>query len=377
MIAAVNMQWLGIGIAALVVAALLIVVLIRHRGEDEPAMTAAPRTFAVSEPRAGVPSGPQAEVQAGPQANVPSGPPPGWGAPVATPLATTSQAPAAAPAAPSQAPLTPPAPVVATAPPLSAAPTGSFLDEPLVRGFEGLGEVAAPAKPVSSGPFPVDPFGSHEDIFPAEKAAGAPDAEAPVAAPVDPFGSHEDIFPAEAPPVAPDAASAAAEPIAAAEPKPAEPVTEPEPAATPTDATPEPKPAEPAAAPTVAPDPVAPGAPTAESEPAATPAESPPAAPAAAAEAEPKPPAAADDPALLSDIIVTSGSEEIDLADPDVRDLLTQLVDDEIELARACHAQGEILDAILQLTEAEKASAALGLDDRLATVKALLAELQA
>jgi hypothetical protein len=340
MIAAVNMQWLGIGIAALVVAALLIVVLIRHRGEDEPAMTAAPRTFAVSEPRAGVPSGPQAEVQSGPraevpsgpQANVPSGPPPGWSAPVATPLATTSQAPATAPAAPPQAPLTPPAAVAATPPPRAAAPTGSFLDEPLVHGFEGLGKVAAPAKPVSSGPFPVDPFGSHEDIFPVEKQASVPDAEAPVATPVDPFGSHEDIFPAEAPSVAPDAASAVAQPVAAAEPKLAEP----------------------AAAPATEPDPAA-----------------------TTAEAAPVAPAAADDPALLSDIIVTSGSEEVDLADPAVRDLLTQLVDDEIELARACHAQGEILDAILQLTEAEKASAALGLDDRLATVKALLAELQA
>jgi hypothetical protein len=361
MIAAINMQWLGIGIAALVVVALLIVVLIRHRGEDEPAMTAAPQTFAVSEPRGGVPSGPQADV--------PSGSPPGWTGPAAAPLETTPQAPATSPAAPSQAPLTPPVPVVTTPPspltppaplvatppsPLSAAPAGSFLDEPLVHGFEGLGRVAAPAKPVSSGPFPVDPFGSHEDIFPAEAPAVAPnaeapvvapDAEAPVVAPVDPFGSHEDIFPAEAPAVAPNAASAVAKPVPAAEPEPAEPGAAP--AA-------EPEPAEAAAAP------------AAEPEPAATP-----------AEAAPVAPAAADDQALLSDIIVTSGSEEIDLADPDVRDLLTQLVDEEIELAKACHAQGQILDAILQLTEAEKASAALGLDDRLATVKALLAELQA
>jgi hypothetical protein len=207
--------------------------------------------------------------------------------------------------------------LVATPPsPLSAAPAGSFLDEPLVHGFEGLGRVAAPAKPVSSGPFPVDPFGSHEDIFPAE-----------------------------APAVAPNAASAVAKPVPAAEP---------EPVATVAALTTEPEPAE------------AGDAPAAEPEPAATP-----------AEAAPVAPAAADDQALLSDIIVTSGSEEIDLADPDVRDLLTQLVDDEIELAKACHAQGQILDAILQLTEAEKASAALRLDDRLATVKALLAELQA
>ncbi len=57
--------------------------------------------------------------------------------------------------------------------------------------------------------------------------------------------------------------------------------------------------------------------------------------------------------------------------------LLVQLVADEIELAKVCRAQGEVLDAILQLTEAEKTSAALGLDDSLAEVRALLAELQA
>jgi hypothetical protein len=258
-----------------------------------------------------------------------------------------------------RSPLTPPAPLVATPrPPLSAAPAGSFLDEPLEHGFEGLGKVAAPAKPVSSGPFPVDPFGSHEDIFPAEAPAVAPDVETPVVAPVDPFGSHEDIFPAEEPASAPDAASAVAKLIPAAEP---------EPAATGAALTAEPEPTTTEAAPTAEPEPAeAAAAPAAESEPVATP-----------AEAAPVAPTTADDPALLSDIIVTSDSEEIDLADPDVRDLLTQLVDDEIELAKACHAQGQILDAILQLTEAEKASAALGLDDRLATVKALLAELQA
>jgi hypothetical protein len=323
MIAAINMQWLGIGIAALVVVALLIVVLMRHRGEEEPATTAAAQTFAASEPRAGVPSGPRADA--------PSAPPPGWTGPAATPL-ETPQAPATSPAAPSQASLTPPAPLVATSTsPLSAAPAGSFLDEPLEHGFEGLGKVAAPTKPVSSGPFPVDPFGSHEDIFPPEAPAAAPAAE-----------------------------SEPAEPAAAvtAEPEPAEPAAA---------LAAEPEPAEPAAALAAEPEPAEPAAaPTAEPKPAATP-----------AAAAPVAPVAADDPALLSDIIVTSDSEEIDLADPDVRDLLTQLVDDEIELAKACHAQGQTLDAILQLTEAEKASAALGLDDRLATVKALLAELQA
>jgi len=78
----------------------------------------------------------------------------------------------------------------------------------------------------------------------------------------------------------------------------------------------------------------------------------------------------------LSDVIVTSGDGQVDLADPDVRALLVSLVDDEIALARAYRSQGQTLDAILQLTEAEKACTALGLDDTLAEVKTLLGELQ-
>ena len=285
MFAAINMQWLGVGIAALVIVALLIVVLVRHRGADERASGAAPRTFATSRP-------------------------------------------AASPSMPPAAPATSPAAAAVSLAPLCAVQAGSFLDEPLAHDFEGLGRPAAPAGPVSSGPFPVDPFGSHEDIFPAEPAATKePPATKPVAA--------EESAPA-----------ATAQPVPAATVAAAATMTPPEAAA-----------------------PVA--AATAQAEPAAAPE------PSAAPEAVAPIAAAADDPALLSDIIVTSGSEEVDLADPDVRDLLTQLVDDEIALARECQAQGQALDAILQLTEAEKASAALGLDDRLATVKALLADLQA
>ena len=73
---------------------------------------------------------------------------------------------------------------------------------------------------------------------------------------------------------------------------------------------------------------------------------------------------------------MTSGDGQLDLADPDVRALLTSLVDDEVALAKAYRSQGQTLDAILQLTEAEKACTALGLDDTLGEVKALLGELQ-
>ena len=85
---------------------------------------------------------------------------------------------------------------------------------------------------------------------------------------------------------------------------------------------------------------------------------------------------ASETPTLLSEIIVTTGDGEVDLADPAVHGLLVQLVDDEIELAKACRDQEQTLDAILQLTEAERVCEALSLDDQLAEVKTLLAELQ-
>lgn len=307
MIAAIEMQWLVIGVAALVVAVLLIIVLVRQRGGDERLMTEAPSAWPASPP-------------AGP----PAGPPPDWaglgaaaaqrepGAPTATPRMQT-----AAPAAQTRA---------AAAPP--TAPAGSFLDEPLARNFEGLGRPHAPASapapapapaPASSGPYPVDPFGSHEDIFPPQ----APAAERAPA--IEPAPSAGVAVGVERAPIAEPEGSKAA------------PVAE----------------AAPAEAATAEAAPPAPGDETAAGR-----------------------PATADAPALLSDVIVTNSHEEVDLADPDVRALLVSLVDDEIGLAKVCRAQGQVLDAILQLTEAEKTCAALGLDDSLAEVKALLAELQ-
>jgi hypothetical protein len=335
MIAAIQMQWLGVGVAALIVAALLIVVLIRHRGEDERLMSSTPAK----------------------PADLQTGPPPGWSglaaatappalaagapaAPAATPPAPAPFAaapleapraampPAAAP--PAAAPLEPPlaaTPLAATPPtaaPLAAAPAaGSFLDEPLSRGFEGLGKRTEPEAAASpSGPFPVDPFGSHDDIFPPAEAP--PVGQAPAAeTPEGPIVAA----PASAAPV--DQAPVADEPVVEAPP------AEAAPAAPPVSET-------------------APAAPPADAAPAAPPAEA----------------------APLSDVIVTSGDGQVDLADPDVRALLVSLVDDEIALAKAYRSQGQTLDAILQLTEAEKACMALGLDDTLGEVKALLGELQ-
>ena len=280
MIAAIDLQWLGIGVAALVVVVLLIFVLLRHRGEDERLMAAA-RAGQPAAPRAGQP----APLQTGQPAT--AGPPPGWTGLAAAP--PHDQIPATA-VAPALAVAATPGVAATAAPP---QPTGSFLDEPLARDFEGLGKRHEPvAPPPPPGPFPVDPFGSHEDIFPPEATA------AEVVPAVVAVAPAADIAPASAV--------------------------------------------------------VAPEAPPAN-EPAAAP----------------------DAPAPLSEVIVTSSHEAVDLADPDVRALLVSLVGDEIALAKACRAQGQTLDAILQLTEAEKACTALGLDDTLAEVKALLAELQA
>ena len=118
----------------------------------------------------------------------------------------------------------------------------------------------------------------------------------------------------------------------------------------------------------IAPEPAAPeqAAPEpAGSEPAAT-------EPAATEETLPAEPGAA----ALSDIIVTTNQQEIDLTDPEVREMLEELVTSEIALAEAYRQQGQILDAILQLTEAEKACTALGNDEQAERIKALMKELQ-
>ena len=80
--------------------------------------------------------------------------------------------------------------------------------------------------------------------------------------------------------------------------------------------------------------------------------------------------------AQLSDVMVTSDHDEIDLSDPDVRAMLARLMRDEIELARIQQAEGQTLDAILELTEAERIAVSLGLEDCVAEVRGLLAELQ-
>ncbi len=98
--------------------------------------------------------------------------------------------------------------------------------------------------------------------------------------------------------------------------------------------------------------------------------------PAAVPAAPAAPVAPVEGAAHLSDIMVTTTEAEIDLSDPDVRALLEELADDEIRLAEDLRSQGSTLDAILQLTEAEKACQALGDEERADKVRAMMKELQ-
>lgn len=78
----------------------------------------------------------------------------------------------------------------------------------------------------------------------------------------------------------------------------------------------------------------------------------------------------------LGDVIVTTNQAQVDLSDPEVRRLIKSLIRDEIELAELYRKQGQNLDAILQLTEAEKACVALGMTSQAKLIKAMMKELQ-
>ena len=78
----------------------------------------------------------------------------------------------------------------------------------------------------------------------------------------------------------------------------------------------------------------------------------------------------------LSDIIVTTSSKMVDLRDPDVRRMLTDLVTFEIDQAAEFRRQGQTIDAVLQLTEAEKVSRALGMAESAQRIRAMMNELR-
>ena len=63
----------------------------------------------------------------------------------------------------------------------------------------------------------------------------------------------------------------------------------------------------------------------------------------------------------------------VDLQDPDVRRMLTELVTFEIDQAADFRRRGQTIDAVLQLTEAEKVSRALGMTESAKRIRAMMA----
>jgi len=98
---------------------------------------------------------------------------------------------------------------------------------------------------------------------------------------------------------------------------------------------------------------------------------------AGAASAGPPAPASADTLVPLSSIIVTTSTKMIDLRDPEIRRMLTDLVTFEIDQATQFRLQGQAVDAVLQLTEAEKICRALGKDDTAREIRDMMRGLQA
>jgi len=78
----------------------------------------------------------------------------------------------------------------------------------------------------------------------------------------------------------------------------------------------------------------------------------------------------------LSDIIVTTSNKMVDLQDPEVRRMLTDLVKYEIDQATHYRQQGQTIDAVLQLTEAEKISQALDMRESAAAIRKMMEDLQ-
>ena len=78
----------------------------------------------------------------------------------------------------------------------------------------------------------------------------------------------------------------------------------------------------------------------------------------------------------LCDIISTTNTQTVDLNDPDVRHMLRELVQNEVDLAQQYKQLGQNIDAVLQLTEAEKICRALSMDAHADLLQKMIGELQ-
>jgi len=78
----------------------------------------------------------------------------------------------------------------------------------------------------------------------------------------------------------------------------------------------------------------------------------------------------------LSDIIVTTSDKLVDLADAEVRHMLKELVGYEIDQAAQFKAMGQHVDAVLQLTEAEKICLALDMNQQARQIRTMMRDLR-
>ncbi|GEM_PF-3247158 len=78
----------------------------------------------------------------------------------------------------------------------------------------------------------------------------------------------------------------------------------------------------------------------------------------------------------LCDIISTTNSQHVDLNDPDVRRMLRELIQSEVDLAQQYKQLGQNIDAVLQLTEAQKICRALSMDSHAKLLDQMIRELQ-
>lgn len=78
----------------------------------------------------------------------------------------------------------------------------------------------------------------------------------------------------------------------------------------------------------------------------------------------------------LNEIIVTTSHKLIDLDDPEVRHMLRDLVTYEIDQSTQFKQLGQNLDAVLQLTEAEKICHALGMTTQARQIRTMMKDLQ-
>ncbi len=78
----------------------------------------------------------------------------------------------------------------------------------------------------------------------------------------------------------------------------------------------------------------------------------------------------------LSDVLVTTSTKLVNLDDPRVRRMLTDLINLEVDQSVQFRQAGQSVDAIMQLTEAERISRALGLHESTHRIHEMIEDLQ-